>query len=249
MDNSTFKLLIGSLRSETGINGYCQNLLVGPLQSIGAVGVWIATLTPKTDLQFIAESNVLGMKLLGSEVPLLDNSPVSTAVRTSKLCSSNDLPANWLDDQELPEDICFSAFPIQRDFVVRGAMMLGHLNTSEVRKSVSNMHEILDTLSGLCLDIGSGATQRAARKPAKVIHQLSPRQLSVLHGIRDGFTNYQIARILNVSESTVKHEAMRIYRFLGTNNRAEALELSLERGLIAAADQDSAAISGAAHQL
>jgi DNA-binding CsgD family transcriptional regulator len=241
LDNSLFKLLIGSLRSEAGVNGYCQNLLVGPLQSIGAVGVWIATLTPKTDLQFTAESNVLGLKILGLETPLLEDSPVSAAVRTNKLHSSDTLPGHWLEEQKLPDNIRFSAFPIQREFVVRGAMMLGHVDTPEAQKSLLSLHDILDALTGLCLEISLGGHQRGTKKPSRVIHQLSPRQLSVLHGIRDGFTNYQIARTLNVSESTVKHEAMRIYRFLGTNNRTEAIELSLERGLIALAGSDSLA--------
>ena len=54
---------------------------------------------------------------------------------------------------------------------------------------------------------------------------LSDRQSEVLAFISQGLTNPQIARKLNLSESTIRHETIKIYRVLGVRNRAEALAL------------------------
>ncbi len=45
-------------------------------------------------------------------------------------------------------------------------------------------------------------------------------------------TNMQIARELGYSESTVRHETMRIYEILQTNGRREAVVLARKLGLI-----------------
>jgi DNA-binding CsgD family transcriptional regulator len=61
---------------------------------------------------------------------------------------------------------------------------------------------------------------------------LTQRQLAVLSGISKGLTNGQIASELVVSESTVRHETMRIYKFLAVGNRAEALAVARGSGYL-----------------
>jgi DNA-binding CsgD family transcriptional regulator len=233
MDKLILKLLVGSLRSGNGLNGYCQNLLVGPLQKVDGVGVWIARLTSTADLHFEGESNVLGINLLGKSVPLLVDNPISQAVRKRQFCSASELPEAWVDGIELPTGLVFSAFPIQGDLIVRGAMMIGHAGRKDYKEFILDIYEILEAVTSLSFDLGKLSGLRTNGKNNN--HEssdLTSRQLKVLTCIRDGLTNYQIARVLNVSESTVKQETIRIYRYLDTNNRLHAVELALERGII-----------------
>jgi len=233
VDKLILKLLVGSLKSGNGLNGYCQNLLVGPLQRVNGLGVWIARLTASAELQFEGESNVLGMSLLGRRFPLLLESPVSQAIMKRQFCWVNKLPQDWVAGIEVPPGVVFSSFPIQADLVVRGAMMLAHSGRKDDKEFVLEIFEILETLTSLSFDLGKlhrTAENLTDSHPGQV--ELTSRQLKVLTGLRDGLTNYQIARVLNVSESTVKQESIRIYKYLDVNNRSDAAAVALARGLI-----------------
>lgn len=61
---------------------------------------------------------------------------------------------------------------------------------------------------------------------------LSNRQMSILQQVADGKTNQQIGRNMNLSESTIKQESVRIFRKLGVPNRLEAAEVAKRNGLI-----------------
>ena len=235
MDKLVLKLLVGSLRSASGINGYCQNLLVGPMQKVSGVGVWIARLNSAAELQIEGESNVLGLQLLGIRVPLMGENPLSSAVRKREVHTTTKLPDDWVNGATLPPGLCYSAFPIQQDFLVRGAMMVGHSNEKDAKEFVHDLYEIMEALTVISFDFSRSDSSERTQHSPPIIKELSQRQLKVLRGISDGLTNYQIARIINLSESTVKQESIRIYRFLGVNNRQEATEAGIERGLLSAA--------------
>jgi DNA-binding CsgD family transcriptional regulator len=77
-------------------------------------------------------------------------------------------------------------------------------------------------LSKLYFDIGD----------LEEISAITPRQLRVLDEMAIGKTNGQIARSLNLSESTIKQESVRIFRILGVNTRQRAVSVGKEMGLI-----------------
>ena len=52
--------------------------------------------------------------------------------------------------------------------------------------------------------------------------RLTPRQDEVLSLLRRGLSNKEIARTLNVAESTVKFHCIAIFRQLGVSNRTQA---------------------------
>lgn len=59
------------------------------------------------------------------------------------------------------------------------------------------------------------------------------RQRQVLQLLADGYTNAQIAQQLGFSESTIRHETMRIYRALQADGRKDAVAIALKAGLLA----------------
>lgn len=61
---------------------------------------------------------------------------------------------------------------------------------------------------------------------------LSPRQREVLRLVAEGQTNRQIAASLHVTERTVKFHVTTIMKKLGADNRAHAVALATERGLL-----------------
>ena len=68
--------------------------------------------------------------------------------------------------------------------------------------------------------------------PHKQATALSRRQVEVLQRIADGQTNGQIAAALNITERTVKFHVTTLMRKLEADNRAHAVALAAERGLL-----------------
>jgi len=64
------------------------------------------------------------------------------------------------------------------------------------------------------------------------IFDITDRQLQVLDEMAIGKTNSQIARSLNLSESTIKQEAVRLFKILGVNTRQRAVSVGKEMGII-----------------
>jgi DNA-binding NarL/FixJ family response regulator len=69
------------------------------------------------------------------------------------------------------------------------------------------------------------------REPAE--DPLSPRELEVLGLVARGHTNRDAAARLFVSEATVKTHLLHVYAKLGVNDRAAAVAVAFERGLLA----------------
>lgn len=62
--------------------------------------------------------------------------------------------------------------------------------------------------------------------------QLTDREIEVLRAIAGGGTNREVAKDLLVSEATVKTHLMRLYPKLGVRDRAAAVRVAYERGLL-----------------
>ena len=62
--------------------------------------------------------------------------------------------------------------------------------------------------------------------------RLTPRELDCLRWCSRGKTNWEISRILGLSERTVEHYLSRANRKLGTATRAQAVARALQLELI-----------------
>jgi DNA-binding NarL/FixJ family response regulator len=76
---------------------------------------------------------------------------------------------------------------------------------------------------------------RIASRVAALAHapRLSPRERDVLRLLADGNSNKEIAAALRVTERTVKFHVTSIFNKLGAENRAQAVTIAHQRGLIA----------------
>ena len=61
---------------------------------------------------------------------------------------------------------------------------------------------------------------------------LSHRELEALQAMAEGLTSREIARRMNVTESTVKTFLNHVFFKLGTNNRTETVWMALKWGII-----------------
>ncbi len=76
----------------------------------------------------------------------------------------------------------------------------------------------------------------ASEQPA-ALAELTPRELEVLRMLARGLSNAEIARELVLGDATVKTHVARIFGKLGLHDRAQAVVLAYETGLITPGDQ------------
>jgi DNA-binding NarL/FixJ family response regulator len=74
---------------------------------------------------------------------------------------------------------------------------------------------------------------RGVSDPRRRSGLLSARERGVLRLVAAGLSNRQIARTLSISERTVKFHVTALFNKLGAENRAQAVALAAERGLLA----------------
>ena len=73
-----------------------------------------------------------------------------------------------------------------------------------------------------------------APSPAAPAHDLTRRELEILQLVAEGYSNSQLARMLWVTEQTVKFHLSNIYRKLDVANRTEASRWAQVNGLLPA---------------
>jgi DNA-binding CsgD family transcriptional regulator len=69
-------------------------------------------------------------------------------------------------------------------------------------------------------------------RPSKLVTNLTPRQLEVLHLLDHGLSTPQIAQRLGISIETVRNHIRAILRALGVHSRLQAVAEARKRGLV-----------------
>ena len=78
----------------------------------------------------------------------------------------------------------------------------------------------------------SGAQAASPAAPRDALHNLSPRELDTLRHVARGASNKEIARALDIAETTVKIHVQHILRKLELSSRVQAAVYASERGVV-----------------
>jgi len=190
----------------------------------------VAVLQDQTDLDVVgaaasAEDALALAERLGPDVVLLDlDLPGMDGVTVLPLLRAL---------VQAPRVLVFTAYA--DDEQVFGAVKAGAagylLKGAEVAEIVRAIQVVRDGGSYLAPFIAArvldavGATQRSST-------QLSAREDEVLRLLAQGLVTKQIASSLGITERTVKFHVASILVKLGANNRAQAIALAAQRGLL-----------------
>ena len=135
------------------------------------------------------------------------------------------------------------AVPFIANGVPRGLVALFIDDASFEVEFPKELAELISKLGAFYLDtLDFGNMTNGHTLAAVGPEDLTTRQLNILAHIETGLVNLEIAKILMLSESTIRQETVKIYRALGVGNRQEAVRKAKSLGLlpkrIATADLD-----------
>jgi DNA-binding NarL/FixJ family response regulator len=78
----------------------------------------------------------------------------------------------------------------------------------------------------------SVATRLMGRMRSPTEENLSPREVEILAFVAKGLSNKEIAKKLQISETTVKSHLLHIFAKLQVNDRTQAVTLAVQKGII-----------------
>jgi DNA-binding NarL/FixJ family response regulator len=129
--------------------------------------------------------------------------------------------------------LVFTAYDADNDVfrAIRGGAkgyLLKGTPAAEIAHAIRQVHAGESYLSPrIAAKLVKGVTEPRARTGL-----LSPRERGVLRLVAAGLSNRQIGETLSISERTVKFHVTAIFNKLGADNRAQAVALAAERGLL-----------------
>lgn len=109
---------------------------------------------------------------------------------------------------------------------------------ADIRRVAAGEHIIDDqllsspTIASKVLQQFAALTEETPQEMKPLFAPLSPREIEILEQVSRGNSNKQIARILAISDQTVKNHITSILKKLAVNDRTEAVVFSLRQGWI-----------------
>lgn len=165
-----------------------------------------------------------------SESSIDEDLPISDALKTNNIVWLAD-KSQWLRDYphlaHYENDFTTNTF-ITWPITVRNAYMsaLG-LCATQVEPPTPALISFFEIVGGIfAIQISTSSSEKKTSEMEEFISRyklLTRRQNYVLRLLAEGLTNQEIGRELGFSESTIRHETMRIYEILGVAGRAEAI--------------------------
>ncbi len=216
-----YKSLIQAVTSSFSASDFCRHLVHSVLDSHEATAALICRLS--LDSNF-AEVGSYGLGVDGLQTQLtsvFDTSPLALAVRKHQTVFS--------------ETGTEMAIPLEQSGLLAGGLLITFEQPRAQEDLPNLLVDSLQIAGGHFIDKGRGTQSRAAShvpSPVQIQTELTPRQLQILGYLDQPLTYSQIGRLLHLSESLVKQESGRVFRFLDVNTRKDAVAVGLARELI-----------------
>ena len=207
--------LIRVITHSQNLDVFCRNAVHNLWSGQRFSAAHYFTLAQDGTLHKAAGYSTSNEKTNAESIAISSNHPAAQTVKTGRA---------YLDDKKGKT----ISVPIQRDGWLFGVLVLEPLDpTSDDVDEVELL--ALGHALAVYIDGAMSGKYKARFEPAEQKQdQLTQRQLKILRGMDEGLIYAQIASNLHVSESLVKQEASKIFRFLGVSNRSAALKAGRE---------------------
>ncbi|MCX8528831.1 MAG: LuxR C-terminal-related transcriptional regulator [Rhodoluna sp.] len=161
------------------------------------------------------------------EISAWDDSILARAIRSRKIVIEQD------------EVSTLFALPIELAGMTTGAFLFtlakdvtNPIFSKETTSMLSSLGGLFMDSKGLTLKPVSSSSAPSVEDEVLPVQELTTRQVQILHFMADGLTNAEIAKLVLLSESTVRQETIRIFRILKCHTRSEAIVKARASGII-----------------
>ena len=211
------------LMSSAGPTDVCRAIAHSDFVHDSTRGVEIFYLDSASNLKAVAK---YGMEVNGDkELSAWDDSPLSEAIREKRLV---------VDQTTTPSGTTTTiAVPLISRGVPTGVVAMRAEDAGETPSFTPGIVEVLGKLGAYYLETLDFGRLGASTGPIPANPEdLTTRQITILGHIEDGLVNLEIAKLLMLSESTIRQETVKIYRALGVGNRQEAVKKARSLGIL-----------------
>lgn len=218
------EVLIDILARSRSVRDICLHLVHDIKLERAIRGAHIYNLNSRMELTLISSYGTWTSHVIKS-TNLDEGSLVSLGLTEGKAVF---VPAKTFDETS------YASIPFIKNMIPNGVLVLVNpVNSLEKFFCVEDF-KIFSQVASILLDFLPTQEQTIKSKSPGFNTFLSDRQIEVLEFMLKEQTNPQIARKLNLSESTIRQETMKIYRRLGVRNRQEVIAFYREKQKISA---------------
>jgi len=224
--------LIHSLNVSENASDFCKALVHFVLREEQAIAAHLLRLTDDSRIELVGSYGYSPNETENFNVSVWDPSPSAAAIRDGSTMTTKSSKNLQHDNAGL------LVIPIMRNLGPIGCLGV------EFRDNVSN-NLLTDEAQWAFRLAGRASINRwqdhevSKATPAKamvlnlqtVLSELTKRQLMILEHIVDQKTNAEIARLMNLSESAIKKETVRIFKMFAVNSRRDARRIAIEFGI------------------
>ena len=230
-------LLRSFVHSQTP-NDFCRNLVHVVLRDSSALSCFIFRVDDDSTIRWLGQYGFPGEKAALEVKSVWRAGPLTEAIKTgrpvlidSRGLAAHDYPKGF---EYVGEGLI--ALPFDSNGALLGALcLIFEKPLGEVRLANGDLELIQLFAEQMAVNeltrAGSFGTLLFRENDGKR-SIISERQISILDQMAIGKTNFQIGRDLNLSESSIKQESVRIFKFLGARTRQEAVKVAKEIGII-----------------
>jgi len=233
--------LITAFGSTNNSHEFCKQLVHKVMRKYDAIGALIGLVGNDAKCHSVGKFGEWELES-GSTFDLQRKSPVSEALKTGeKVLIENirSLSTQFPEaDSLLPGARSYLYSPFESTSRAVGFLGIGFASDLDVKKlnptEVQMVTVVAEFVSLSASRLSSVALKTVNSKADgfEINNSLTSRQLEILQQMAAGKTNVEIGRSLNLSESTIKQESVKIFRVLAVSNRAQASDFAQRNGLI-----------------
>jgi DNA-binding CsgD family transcriptional regulator len=211
MNKEFFGNLLQVTTQSADLEGFLRNSLHNLWPSLAFSAAQFYVISPDGFLERVANYSVDGPRDEDRRIPFSATHPATIAAKTGQPCM----------DRKKHKVV---AFPVRSSGWLQGVIALEPLGESFDEEELQILAQAVGSFISALSNPKRSKPDYTNGKP----EQLTPRQLLILKGMDEGLIYAQIASNLHVSESLVKLEVTRIFRFFGVSGRAAALRAARE---------------------
>lgn len=222
---------------------FCKHFVHKVLRGYEAVGALIGLVTNDSKCHAIGKFGDWELAP-GAIFNLWSASPIAETIKTGApvfVDSLNVLESTFPDsDAHLAGAKSYLYSPFESTSRAVGFLALGfakpqksrELDPLEIQMSTLAAEYISLSVRRIVIDESKAKTLHEIDFDQAESAELTNRQIVILQHMAEGKTNQQIGRHMNLSESTIKQESVKIFRKLRVSNRLDAADYANRNGLI-----------------